>query len=494
MSGKNLPIYSISNIGYYFLTGQTNVSGAFNNISGFDIKIFKSESYATQSLSFSGISGAIPSGSNRYFSYLGDFESFDNSQPIFTSFYTNLGRIGVNFQILDVTTYSKLVMFNELYDYSFNQNNQISKTLTYNCYSGGAVSNFKTDLFFKLDYISGSGSFQVDNFASSAEFTSNAYGNILKSGILTGVVNLITGNSSVSGVYTISFDCFQWATGPVTGFFTGRGIGTSSGIGYTGRAHGFYTGLATGFINDGSGTLTLNQAQMIGISSGASYSIDYPKYFNATGYINISGLRKNDYFYIGVESTPIVKGLQYNDSTGLSYYLNNNSEHQVTSFSSGDVNYLESIFSGSIGNGIFIRNGLCNVGDSPNFSNSLTGGIDIGTTGNAVYFTQPFTGFIDLLMTGSGNYIQPVAGNKPGVFSFSRTFTGSWDLLTGTSESDLANVPKYSNVISGRAVFPANSSVLFQINHYDSYLTSDGALFSISGSGVINPISQIIYQ
>jgi len=495
VSGMGLPIYSIDTVGYYLTTGQNQVTGLFKNISGFDIRLFRSEAISPQNLSFSGISGLIQSGNNKVFSYNGGLSEFDYTQPIFTIFNTNLGQLNINFSVVDATNLSRFVLLDDIEDFSFNANNEINRTLSYTNYSGGiGGAEFQTDLFFQLSYVSGSGNFVVSDFAQSASFTGLAYGNFLKSGFLTGTASIITGNANISGVYTINFERFGWATGRATGFFSGMGTGISSGINYTGLAYGGFTGLATGLILNGSGTLDFNQSLLVGQSIGESYSINYTGYVNATGYINLSGLLRNDVIYIGIESTPLIKGVQFNEPTGLSYYLNNNSSHQVSSSVVAEVIYLNSLYSGTNGNNTFVRELDCNLGGLTGFSPLLEGGQDIGTTGNAVYAINSFTGRVDTIITGSGNYSMVVSGNQQGLFSFQRTFTGSWDLLTGVNNSSLVLVQKYGDVISGRGNFDPNSSMVFQVNHYDSNLTQDGVSLLISGSDVLNPLTTIISQ
>jgi hypothetical protein len=495
ISGTNTPSYSIDNVGYYLNTGQEQVTGLFKNISGFDIRIFESNAFSPQNLSFSGISGFISNGQNKAFSYRGNLREFDYTQPIFTTFNTSIGALNINFKIVNTTELDKFILLDEITDFSFNSDNEINRNLSYINYSGGiGGADFPTNLFFQLSYLSGSGNFIVNDFAQNARFTADAFGNFLESGTVTGIASISTGNSNISGAYIINFDSFQWATGSATGFFSGLGTGISSGFNYTGLAYGNFTGLATGLIYDGSGTLQFDNANLIGVSIGESYSINYTGYVNATGYLNLSGLFNNDVIYVGVESTPIIKGLQYFNSTGLVSYLNSNAEHKVTATTVGEVIYLNPRFSGSLGNGIFVRELDCNLGNMAGYSSLLTGGENYGTTGNTVYAVSNFTGAINTVITGSGSYILPVTAIKPGEFTFNRTFTGSWDLYTGLAGLPLVAVQKFDDVISGRGDFQPNSSMVFQIKHQDSEFNSEGVVLLISGGGVLNPITTIISQ
>ena len=220
---------------------------------------------------------------------------------------------------------------------------------------------------------------------------------------------------------------------------------------------------------------------------------------NATGYVSITGLQHGDYFYIGVESTPLVKGLQFTNETGLVFYLSGAAEHKVSSFFSGEYVYLQSLSSGFDGNGIFVRSGNCNAGFLWPYTELLTGGSGIGTTGQIIYpIGQPYTGYISIVLTGSGNYVQPLSGNAAGAFQYTRTFTGSWDFLTGVDPDSLVsmkNLGNYTDVlISGTGIFPPNSTVNFQINHDESAFNVDGVRLIISGAEVLNPITQEINQ
>lgn len=497
LSGKNLPNYSIDKVGYWLNTGQREVTGNFINQSGYEIGVFNSVSQGLQNLSYSFSSGGFSSGQANSFKYSGELSNFDFTQPITTIFNTNFGTLNINFQIIDTTTLSKFILLDEITDYSFNTGNQINRELFYTNYSGGVATDaFNTELIFKLEYVDGSGTFAIDDFTDSARFTANAYGNFLQSGLVTGRVAIQTGNANITGVYTIDFNRFQWATGAVTGYFSGQGMGLASGINYTGLAYGGFTGFITGLIQDGSGTFIFNNVSTTGHLVNPAKSINYTGYSNATGFLSISGLSLGSSFYIGVESTPLVKGLQFNNETGLVFYLSGATEHKVSSYFSGGLIYLNSLFSGELGNGIFVRNFDCDTTDLTAYSPFLTGGINFGATGNDVYgINQPFTGIISTIATGSGDYILPVTAIQVGTFTFTRTFTGAWDLYTGLSQASLSSVPEINDsLISGRAILQPNSSVIFQINHQDSDFNTETAKFTISGADIINSTFNLISQ
>lgn len=497
LSGSNLPIYSVKRSGFLLSTGANSVTGRFSNLSGYGIKFFNSISNGLQGLNYGYVGNNIKSGEKLSFFYSGDFSNFDFSQPITTSFYTNFGNLLINFKITDATSLNNFILLNEINDYNFNEDNQINRELFYSNYSGGVISDsFSTDVSFLLRYLDGSGRFTVDDFASSATFAEFAYGNFRESGIVTGVASIQTGDSLLTGVYSVPFSRFKWATGPVTGYFTGLGIGIASGQNYTGLAAGQISGSLMATVLDGSGSFVWNSVLATGVLINSGAAIGFTGYSNATGFINLYNVPMNSAFFIGVESDPIVRGLHYNDATGLVAYLSGNLNHRVKGFASGQEVRLEALASGDLGNGIFIRNFSCNP-SLVSFSSFLTGGANIGDSGFAVYSNNtPFSGFVSSSAIGSGDYSLFVTGNQEGSFTFTRTFTGVWSLLTGLNQNSLFSVPRINNeLFSGQARdLSPNSSVIFQINHDENPFNVESVLFSVSGDNILNPISTIISQ
>lgn len=496
ISGYNIPNIFIQNSQYLLNSGQNIITGEIINNGPYLYQIFDNISNITQNLTFIPFTGILNSSQTGYFYYSGDIIDIDFSQPIPINFYTNYDYPLINFYITNLSSLSYYVLLQPISDYSFNSQNQINRTLTYSNYSGGIISNnFNTDIIFELNYVSGSGSYVISNFANSGFYNITGYGNFLRNGYITGQSNVQTGNSSITGSYIINVSSFAWATGASTGFFSGIGMGIATGIDYTGLAIGSFTGLATGLIYNGSGTLLYNgQATGYGL---ISQSVNYQSYINATGFLNISGLTYRDLFYVGIDNIPIVKGLQFNNETGLIYYFSGNSQHKVSSYISGELIYLTSLYNGENGNGIFIHEGDCNIGQLI-YSPFLTGGTGIGSTGITVYPISTYTGIISTIITGSGNYYGILSGNAPGEFLYTRTFTGVWDLLTGTSENTLVSLKSLGNynqtMISGQGTLPPNSSINFQINHNDVEFNIDEVNLIISGTNIINPISQNILQ
>lgn len=494
LSGQNLPKYTIESVGFLLTKESNEVVGKFFNQAENEIRIFNSTAQNTQNLSYEyQLTGIAPS-SFSLFKFTGDYNFFDFSQTILTNFSTNFGDTSVEFQILDVSSLERAIIFDEISSYSFGENNSITRNLFYTNYSGGLASDsFNSDLEFVLKNINGTGDFEVSDFAQAASFTGLALGSFLESGIVTGFATINTGNSLISGNYNVFFDRFQWATGLATGFFTGFGTGLASGLNYTGAAYGPMSGIVIREISNGSGTFVLSNSFVTGFPFLSGMAINYTGYANATGFIDISDVPINGAFYIGVESNPIVNGIHYFEETGFVSYISGNSQHKVSAYIDGSLIKLTALESGEAGNGIFVRNFGCNPAISI-FSPVLTGGVNFGETGFSVFNVgQPFSGFIDLVITGSGDYTQFVSGNEAGVFKFRRTFSGDWGFYTGLSEGALEAVPLLNDsTYSGFASLPPNSSIVFEIRHNDSEFNEETSQLSISGDLVLNPINQLI--
>lgn len=261
ISGNNLPIYSITNQGYLYSTGQSAVTGWFINQSQFPIKVFDSTIQASANYSFGKLASNVTAANSGAFAYTGDYSTIDVSQPILTSFDTNFGDVSVLFSIVDARSLATFVQLTGPTDFTFNASNVLNRDVSYLNFSGGVVSDsFNTNLTFLLGYVSGSG-----YFTNLTGYSVPGYGDFQKSGLLTGLVSTITGSWPVTGA--------SWATGAATGFFSGMGTGIVSGIGYTGLGTGYMTGLGTGFIFSGSGTLGIIYPLIgIGISATGTFA------------------------------------------------------------------------------------------------------------------------------------------------------------------------------------------------------------------------------
>ncbi len=496
--GDNQPSVFIDTYGYLFTTGQKEVTGYFRNSGSYYVTIFESAATQLQNLGFVKVQGIIQPGTVSGFKYTGNYNLFNTSEVIPTEFNTNFNDISVDFQIIDVTTGDRTVFLVPTL-FAFDSNNTVLRTIGYSNFSGGALSDFPALLKFKLNYVSGSGTFTLNNFAGNVTYFTTGYGNILESGLLTGNFYSNTGDAYVSGLYVISGTQFQWATGNFSKLFSGTSLGLGSGIGYTGLAISDFTGRLNVTISDGSGTFIVNTTATGLPVLGTTTSFFFPNYNNATGYIDISPLLLGDTIYIATSGTPIVNGFQYHNITGLSGYLNANPNIHRSFVKSGTNTtlYLQSTLSGSLGNSIFIIPDTCNVGQLSNYSPLFTSGIDVGSTGIAVVGIGIFTGQVNTVITGSGNYTGIMTGQSNGIFTYTKTFTGQWDILTGDLTStgliSLKVNPNFTPTsISGSGLFVANSFFQIQINHNYNPYSTDIAELIISGDYVVEPIVAIL--
>lgn len=504
VSGNNAPVYSIIQQGYLASTGQNAVTGWFLNQGTFPIKIFDDTIQATANYSFGKLVNNVGAAGSGAFAYTGDYSTIDFSQPILTTFATNFGNAAVLFSIIDTRSFDYFVQLTAPTDFSFNASNVLNRDVSYLNFSGGVVSDgFNANLFFSLSYVSGSGSFTM-----LSPYSVPGLGRFNQSGYLTGYVPTPTGNILVSGT--------SWATGAATGFFSGMGTGIASGLGYTGLATGMMTGRATGFILDGSGILNLNYpligtgrtAVAIGSTGGAF----------AAGYLDITTLTDGDQFQIiypdgnDYEFAPLAVlncgyypfaipecNLGPGPGTPLVSFTNATQLIECISgypdlglngvFGSGPgaVITFTALTMGPSGNAIAIT-GVTSTIVLPG-SGYLAGGSDpILYIGSVAPVGQPYTGAFDITITGSGIYQAALTGLY--YLPYTKSFTGSWDLLTGGSPTSLVSLRQPGNIMSGRGSFAPNSFLNMQVTYYPSGVTPDGALLIVSGDGVVNPIYQ----
>lgn len=123
-------------------------------------------------------------------------------------------------------------------------------------------------------------------------------------------------------------------------------------------------------------------------------------------------------------------------------------------------------------------------------SGFLVGGQDgAAYIGGVTPVGQPYTGAFPTTVTGSGSYVVPITGQY--YLPSLKTFTGSWQLATGTSPSSLVSfTPVSPTLYSGNGTFPPNSSINMQVTYTPSGTTPDGAYLVVTGTNVINGIYQ----
>lgn len=91
-------------------------------------------------------------------------------------------------------------------------------------------------------------------------------------------------------------------------------------------------------------------------------------------------------------------------------------------------------------------------------------------------------------VSGSGAFIDPTGA------PYTKTFTGSWDFLTGVNGTSLISLNNgaSSTMMSGSGAFAANSQMVFQVTHNIIDANQDSALLIISGAEVLNPLVQVL--
>lgn len=510
LSGNSSPIYSITQQGYLTSTGQNAVTGWFLNQGPYPIKVFNTDMQATANYDLGVLAANIGAANSGAFAFTGDYSIIDFSQPILTTFATNFGDAEVLFSIIDARSFDYFVQLTGPTDFSFNSSNILNRDVTYLNFSGGVVTDgYDANLFFSLGYVSGSGA-----FSTPTGYTISSYGQFRQSGYMTGIVTTSTGSWTVTGT--------GWATGAATGFFSGVGTGMASGLGYTGLATGYMTGRATGFIFDGSGTLNLSYL-LIGTGITA-VAIENTGAAYATGYIDLSLLVDGDEFKIiypdgtDYEFAPIAylncgyfpldppecilsgpgsPSVSFTNGTELIECMSGYSilgVNGVVGPGPGDTIEFTALAIGTVANTIAIT-GVTSSIELPG-SGYLAGGNAGALYAGNVYPIGSYTGAFPIVVTGSGSYVGILTGLHD--LPYIKTFTGSWDLLTGNSPTSLVTVRQPGNytdiAMSGRGTFPPNSYLNLQVTYNPSGVTPDGALLIISGNGVINPIYQPLSQ
>lgn len=495
VSGNNSPIYSITQQGYLFSSGQNAVTGWFANQGAFPIRVFDQTTQASANYDVGELAGNIATGGSGAFAYTGDYSVLNFSQPLLNTFATNFGDITALFSIIDARSFSSFVQLTAPTDFTFNTNNVLNRNVSYLNFSGGVVSNnFNTNLMFLLGYVSGSG-----NFTIVANYSISGIGRFNQSGYLTGLLTTSTGNQPVTG--------FAWATGAASGFFSGVGTGIASGINYTGLATGFMTGRATGFIFDGSGTLNLT-FPLVGSGfisrpispTGAIFAtgyIDFSSYSSANGF-SISNPDASTTFTMRAAGGPGDPPAPSCDGAGT-YLMDVLSQITgiapcISGFTSIGVNAiydgfntirLTALTAGLAGNDIITSTDWSSPGDG-----NLIGGIDGFVPTFPVYpLGTPYTGAFPITLTGSGSYAGTLTGQY--YLPYSKTFTGSWQLATGGSPTSLVNFTPISSILySGNGTFSPNSFMNLQVTYNPSGITPDGAYLIITGSNLINGVNR----
>lgn len=499
-----VPNLSVSNIncftgnriatGYIINTGNLPVrifSGQFTNISS--SLPFSLSGLFTGDLFSSGKFYILPSGGNSAGFYTGNIQ-----------LTTNAGILKYPIQI-NITgsplTIASFININGL-------NNIGSNTSQF--YTTNIISNISTGLPVKisLSYSSGTGNFfgfipvitGRKNIAISGFIFNSGLITQFLTGIGTGqggfLNNVATGFSS--GIIT-GFP--QFATGfnlvwSVPVFFSGYGTGKLfSGIG-TGLASipvtGSITGLSGTYVYNGNVNAKLNNL----------FSLGPTGFKHGTGAIFYNSPLTFDKLYVNDPNTAIVNNFTYVGLTGLNNYLNNNTGiHLVTSITD-NINQitLSGLYGGSTNVSLYVDSS--NMGTMSVSNSSLIGGLDLGI-GQKLVPVGRSSGYINTILTGSGFYTQHTTGYLYGsgkLLNYIKTFTGSWDLSTGSSTFNQLDYLSRSFFNTNKSVyqnnFPVNyrnSTAYMKINYnniYDSI--PDVALLTVSGLNTNNILAQIL--
>lgn len=489
--GSESPSYTITQNLILTKSGQSAVTGYISNYGAWPLKVFQSNAIPPDGIEYNNFAGSIQNGESGELVFSGNFDSLTLPQSIFTQFYTSFDERDLYIGIVDARNFDRFVVINPL-EFGFSENGYAQSFVTYTNYSGENISDYPTNLTITAEYVAGSGVREID--IGTVSYSINGFGSFFESGLLTGLYSVETGIGLASGFVFASGARFSWATGFATGIFVGVGTGLATGENYYGPAVGEFTAIITGLINNGSGTVQINGIHS-GVADGAM-AIGYTGYINATGYIDISKMQNGDYFYITSLTDPLIRGFQFFNETGLVSYLSGKSNvHKVKSYYEDGIVYLESLYSGTEGNGQIISPGNCGFGEFLS-SLQLYGGENIGETGFYAVAVEPFWGDVQITLTGSGNYNGIISSESNATFRYVKTFTGAWDIKTGMSEDSLTSLKRPgffdSNMISGSGLLPPNSFFIMAIQHNGDGFTEDTFRLTISGDNVVAPIQQEI--
>lgn len=204
ISGNSTPLYTITQQGYLISSGQSGVTGYFINQSAYPLKVFNSSIQASQNYTFSNLAATVGVGGSGTFSYGGDFNSIDLTQPILTTFNTSYSDVSVLFTIIDARSLSLVVDLTGPTDFTFNQSGVLNRDVSYLNYSGGFVTDaFNTSLVFQIAYQTGLETFTgVWNMFTGVN--SSALISLFHSPAMISGSGLFSGNSFVNWQVTYS--------------------------------------------------------------------------------------------------------------------------------------------------------------------------------------------------------------------------------------------------------------------------------------------------
>lgn len=475
-----------------FFTGATGAAGQIINESILPLRIYSgglSNFSSNSQISLSGLFTGdlynvenfyiIPNGQGSLGNYSGNLQ-----------LTTNAGILNYPLQIIITGTSGaagQILNLNGLNVISAGQNQSYTANIV-------TTSGAGYNLAVSLSYVTGSGDF-YETISVSNFYTGGVTGFILNNGFLTQFVtgsgsgfggelnNLATGLTSgfINGNLQYSTGTFTW---PYNLFISGYGTGNN----YSGIGTGFYNYIFTGTILTGSGTYYQDGPTLV--NQNNIQAVGPTGYIHGTGAIYYNAPANFDKLYVANNSVAILNNFSYFGITGLVNYLNNNTGIHLVTAITDNINTvtLSGIYGINTDVSLLVDNS--NVGNMAVSGPMLLGGMDLGI-GNNLISVGNLTGCINNVFTGSGNYSQAASGTLTGfgnVLNYTKTFTGSWDLLTGRPffQADYFQNNFYNSVATiyqnNYPTFYSNSTAFINViytNIWDS--NPDVALLTVSG-------------
>jgi len=462
--------------------------GRFSNFNSGN-SIFSLSGVSTGDLSSPSIGKfyILPSGSSSIGSYIGNLQLTTNAgnltYPI-TINITGSPNVVENSIILNG---QENIFANTVQLYTANINSNISSGLP---------------ILVSLSHISGSGDYYkyIDIFSG---WSGNISGFIQNQGIISQLAigigsgtggqlnNLATGFAS--GIIT---GTTQFATGIFVWDYSLLVSGYGTGTNYSGIGTGLLYDYILGPISNGSGTYFYNS--YITGTTGNLRSLNATGFIHGTGAIYYNTPSNFDKLYINDNNTAIINNFSYFGMTGLTTYINNNTgTHLVTAINDGINTITLSGIRGAATNVSLLVDDT-NLGNMSLSDSSLIGGRDLGI-GN-ILNSNLFTGFLNQTFTGSGYYTQFASGTINGsgrVLDHIKTFTGSWNLLTGASPFNQVDYllnnfinNTFSTYQNNNPINYVNSTSYININYINTKdQNNDVAMLTITGLGFDTGIS-----
>jgi len=342
-----------------------------------------------------------------------------------------------------------------------------------------------------LEYITGSGLYN-NEFILTGDYSTTVTGQISGSGILSKTINISgSGYGGINNNYiNIPFDytatLLSYATGNFSWDFSILGTGLASNGSYTGPATGLITGSILGTILEGSGFY--RYSGLVQLPPNSAYSSQATGRTAGTGLIHYNTPNLNDFLYVGNPDIALAYGISYTGQLDLVNYLNSNTGlHKVTAISNGGDIKLTSLVPGSSGNlPVFVdsSNGGSMSVISINGGQDLGSGVELTPLGN-------FKAFMNRDFLGTGIFSKLVSGLGTGLYSGlpdAKTFTGTWDMLTGLTIDSLVSVKSGgyfdTNRFSGTPYSAEVGSFYIYLPYTNPFPVADLIALTITGIGL----------